>query len=119
MQENFKISYSSKVCNQCYDKSGENNPFFNKKHSKETKEKLSNLNKGNKPSNSLKIIIDNVLYNSATEASKILNCATATILNRCRSDKFDNYNFYKCPTTIEITQEIEEESRVESSDSKR
>lgn len=114
-----KKSYSSKVCNQCYDKSGENNPFFNKKHSKETKEKLSNLNKGNKPSNSLKIIIDNVLYNLATEASKILNCATATILNRCRSDKFDNYNFYKCPTTIEITQEIEEESRVESSDSKR
>lgn len=114
-----KKSYYSIVCNKCYNKFGKNNPFFGKQHSKETKEKLSNLKKGIKPSNSIKIIIDNVLYNSATEASKILNCATATILNRCRSDKFNNYNFYKCPTTIEITQEIEEESRVESSDSKR
>lgn len=114
-----KKSYSAKVCNECHDKNGKNNPFFGKKHSEKTKQHLSNLNKGNKPPNSLKITIDNVIYNSATEASKVLNCATATILNRCRSDKFNNYNFYTCPTTIEITQEIEEESRVESSDSKR
>lgn len=112
-------SYSAKVCGKCRDKTGKNNPFFGKKHNQQTKERLSNLKKGTKPSNSIKIIIDDVLYNSATEASKILNCATATILNRCRSDKFNNYKFYTCPTTIEITQEIEEESRVESSDSKR
>ena len=114
-----KKSYSAKVCDKCHDKTGKNNPFFGKKHSQQTKEKLSKMSIGRKPVNSLKIIIDNVIYNSATEASKILKCVPATILNRCRSDKFNNYNFYTCPTTIEITQEIEEESRVESSDSKR
>lgn len=114
-----KKSYCAKVCSKCYNKTGKNNPFFGKKHNQQTKEKLSKAFIGRKPINSIKIIIDNVLYNSATEASKILNCTTATILNRCKSDKFNNYNFYTCPTTIEITQEIEEESRVESSDSKR
>ena len=114
-----KKSYSAKVCGKCYDKTGKNNPFFGKEHSQQTKEKLSKASMGRKPINSLKIIIDGIIYDSATEASKVLKCVPATILNRCRSDKFNNYNFYTCPTTIEITQEIEEESRVESSDSKR
>ena len=114
-----KKSYYAKVCGKCHDKTGKNNPFFGRKHNQQTKEKLSKASIGRKPINSLKIIVDDVIYDSATEASKILKCVPATILNRCRSDKFNNYNFYKCPTTIEITQDIEEESRVESSDSKR
>ena len=65
-------------------------------------------------------IYDIIIFNlSIWELKYESNLSNKRIINRCRSDKFDNYNFYTCPTTIEITQEIEEESRVESSDSKR
>ena len=53
-----KKSYYSIVCNKCYNKFGKNNPFFGKQHSKETKEKLSNLKKGIQTRNTQEIYIN-------------------------------------------------------------
>ena len=72
---------------------GEKNPFYGKKHSSETKEKIANANKGKLPSNTKKVCIDGVVYESATLAAKDIKVATATVLNRIRSDKFPTYNF--------------------------
>ena len=51
--------------------------------------------KGRKPINTLKVIIDDVVYDSFSDASKVLNCAIATISNRCKSEKFPNYKIYQ------------------------
>ena len=77
------------------DISGENNPFFGKKHSEESVQKIREKNLGRKPINILKVIIDEIVYNSFTEASVNIGCAIATIRNRCNSNKFPNYKLYQ------------------------
>ena len=90
---------TTQLCHKHYieqrDTSGENNPFFGKKHSEETIEKIRQRNLGKKPVNTLKVIVNDILYESFTEASKALNCTVATIRNRCNSDKFPNYVIYQ------------------------
>lgn len=90
-----RIQPNYNSCINCYDKSGENNPFFGKTHSDKTKEKLSKSRLGKIPSNARKIIIDDIIYNSPREASDKLNIPTATIRHRCCSNnkKFHNYLF--------------------------
>lgn len=77
-------------CMQC-SKNGANNPFFGKSHSDETKIRFKQRMMGVKPTNSQKVIVDNIEYLSYTEAARSLGCAVATIINRCKSDKFPNY----------------------------
>lgn len=91
---NFKTSAINKTCMRCRNISGDNNPFFGKKHSQESKDKIRNSRLGIKPINSRKVIIDSIVYLSATEASKSIGCTPSTILNRCNSVSFLNYNFY-------------------------
>jgi group I intron endonuclease len=74
----------------------EKNPNFGKKLSDEAKKKISELNKGKKHiETSKKITIDNINYNSLTEASEKLKIPLTTISYRIRSEnpKFDNYKF--------------------------
>jgi group I intron endonuclease len=69
------------------------NPFYGKHHSEETKKILSEKLK-NKPSPTKKpIYIDNILYESITEAGKKLNINISTISNRVKNIKFDNYKY--------------------------
>ena len=72
---------------------GSKNPFYGRKHSEETKAKLSEINKGNIPGNSIKISIDDVVYFSFKEASSALGIPHTTIRWRCMSNnkKFSNY----------------------------
>ena len=91
-----KIKPINETCINCRDKSGVNNPFFGKQHSEETKKKLSEYRKGTyNGGQNLPIIIDNVEYRSAGEASKILNIPMVTIRWRVKSKnkKFDNYKY--------------------------
>jgi group I intron endonuclease len=91
-----KISPINNSCINCRDKSGVNNPFFGKQHSEETKKRLSEKRKGTyNGEQNLPIIIDNVEYRSAGEASKILNIPMVTIRWRVKSKnkKFDNYKY--------------------------
>lgn len=82
-----KISISAKT------RIGDKNPFYNKKHTTESKNKIRESRIGIIPSNAIKIIIDNIVYSSFGEASKILSIPITTIRWRCLSSnkKFDNY----------------------------
>jgi group I intron endonuclease len=91
-----RIGYGHTYCKKCVPRSNENNPFFNKKHSEETKKKISQLRMGkyagkqNKP-----IIIDDVEYRSYGEASKKLSICANTIRWRVlsKNPKYINYRF--------------------------
>jgi group I intron endonuclease len=74
---------------------GENNPFYGKTHSEETKKKLSEKRKGIQPTNIKPIIIDNIKYSCVREASEKLNIKEQTIRYRCLSnnEKFKDYNY--------------------------
>jgi len=91
-----KITPNNKTCMKCRDKSGNNNPFFGKQHSDETKNKLSEIRKGTyNGEQNIPIIIDDVEYRSAGEASKKLGIPMVTIRWRVMSKnkKFDNYRY--------------------------
>lgn len=77
-------------------RTGEKNPFFNKKHSDETLKKMSEIKKGKyKGSQNIPFEIDGVIYNSLGEASKELNIHITTIRWRLNSKnkKFENYKY--------------------------
>lgn len=89
----------------------ENNPFRGKTHSEEHKQKLKEINskpkseetkkkisetlKGNKPGNMRQVEIGSIVYESLTEASKQLNLSLSTVKNRLKSNsnKFKNWNY--------------------------
>jgi len=95
---NKKISQNAKRCMEHieYERNGIDNPFFGKKHSDETKNKLREKRIGvyNGEQN-IPIIIDGVEYRSAGEASKILKIPMVTIRWRVisKNKKFDNYKY--------------------------
>jgi ribosome-binding protein aMBF1 (putative translation factor) len=74
---------------------GVNNPSFGRKHTDEFKKQISDRNKGKTPTTIVGITIDNVRYDSLTEASKKLQIPLPTILWRVKSknNKFDNYEY--------------------------
>jgi group I intron endonuclease len=88
-----KISPINNTCINCRDKSGVNNPFFGKKHSEETKKKLSEKRKGKKPTNMTQVVIDNIIYESLAESSRQTGIPSPTILWRIKSKnkKYENY----------------------------
>ena len=91
-----KIGYGHTYCNKCRPRSENNNPFFGKQHTDETKKKLSEDKKGKYFGNqNIPIIIDDVEYRSAGEASRKLNIPRVTICWRVKSKnkKFDNYKY--------------------------
>lgn len=99
-----KIAKYDKSCMKCRDINGENNPFFNKHHSVETKLKISNIHKNNwqnlsdeekqiKKPNMRKVKIDNIVYLSCAEASRKLGIHIMTICYRVKSEYFPNYQY--------------------------
>ena len=95
-------SYYSLKCNNCVDKSGVNNAFYGKNHTKETKDKLSLLQKGSIKNGCNKIfLIDDIEYRTLKDASDKLNILEATIQHRLNSKNplYKNYN-YKGETKI-------------------
>jgi group I intron endonuclease len=91
----------------------DNNPFRGKTHSEEHKQKLKEINskpkseehkrkisetlKGNKPGNMTKVVINDKLYESLSEAARQLNLSTSTIKNRLKSksDKFKSWMYLR------------------------
>ena len=84
-----KISENAKL------KIGEKNPFYGKHHSEETIKKIKERSKGRLPPNIIKILIDEKIYISISEAGRQLNMPTPTILWRLNSKnpKFNNYKY--------------------------
>jgi group I intron endonuclease len=85
-------SLTAKVCGNCRDRSGNKNPFFGKTHSEETIKKIANANRGKIPVTAKPVMVNGIKYESATAAAKVLNCVTATVLNRIRAKK-QGYSF--------------------------
>lgn len=77
------ISQYTTRCSKC-SKIGSNNPFAGKSHSNDTKSRISNSKKGQKPYNSLSIIIDGRTYLSFSDAAKALGVTTGTISYRVK-----------------------------------
>mgnify|MGYP003645176778 CR=1 FL=1 len=89
-----RINSSTKQCHECRDITGENNPFFGKTHSEETKKKLSELRKGKYNGNQNKyVIIEGKEYSSLGQAAKALNVSVGTIYNRIKNPKFGEYQY--------------------------
>lgn len=90
-----QIAPINKTCVKCRDKSGVNNPFYGKKHTDETKNKLRILRLGKKPGNIKKVTIDCEEYESLTEAENITGISKSTILWRIKSKnkKYNEYNY--------------------------
>lgn len=93
-----EIQPVNKTCSQCRDWKGENNPFYNKTHSKETINHISEVRKGKYYGNqNIKFIIDGKEYKSLGDASKQLNIPTTTIRWRLisKNEKFKNYKYFE------------------------
>jgi len=112
---------NSKTCLKCRDRSGEKNPFYNKKHSKKTIKLLSDKLKGKYVGNQNKpIIINDIEYLSAGEASKVLNVPGITIRWRALSKNPKYYNYhYKGEEKKSYTKEEQKERFAEPQRNKK
>jgi group I intron endonuclease len=90
-----KIGGNSIHCkdHMIYDRAKEKNAFYGKTHTEETKKQLSEKRMGKKPTNMRQVIIDGIIYESLSEASKQTGTPSPTILWRINSKnkKFHNY----------------------------
>lgn len=86
-----------KISEHAKTRTGDKNPFYGKKVSDENKNKISESNKTRKNNveTSKKITIDNINYNSLSEASEKLKIPIPTISWRIKSKtkKFENYKY--------------------------
>lgn len=89
------ITPNNETCLECRDRFGNNNPFYGKTHSAETKKKLSESRIGKKPANARKVKIDNIIYESLSDASKKLGIDSQLIIHRIKSknDKYKGYEY--------------------------
>lgn len=65
------------------DMKGENNPFYGKKHTEETIEKIKKTRKRKQ----VRCIETDIIYESVREAGKILNCNPGNILKCCKGKR--------------------------------
>jgi group I intron endonuclease len=97
-----EIAPQNKTCRKCRPMDGENNSFYNKHHTNETKNELSKKRKGiYSGSQNIKFTIDDVEYFSLGDASKKLKIPITTILWRLKSKnkRFENYKYNGIYTT--------------------
>lgn len=87
-------AYRAKKCISCLDRTGKNNPFYGKTHSKEFKKRRSIERLGKYNGNQEKaVIVGSKEYKSVSEAARKLKVVPATILFRIKSKHFKEYNY--------------------------
>ncbi|CAL1328731.1 Homing endonuclease [Escherichia phage vB_Eco_Geo] len=84
-----RIQTSAYTCSKCRNRSGENNSFFNHKHSDITKSKISEKMKSKKPSNIKKISCDGVIFDCAADAARHFKISSGLVTYRVKSDKWN------------------------------
>ena len=101
------MSYVGARCKGCLKiiqsqtRKGENNKFYGKKHSQETRCKLSERMKEGYATgkfevvNAHKVVVDGIVFNSKTQCAKYLKTSVSTIQNRIENKKFSNYFIYQ------------------------
>jgi group I intron endonuclease len=65
-----KINSTAKTCIKCTPREGKNNPFYGRKHTEETKLKLSLANKGSLPVNAREVFAEGEIFQSLAEAAR-------------------------------------------------
>lgn len=79
---------------------GIDNPFFGKEHSQETRKRVAQGRRGKatgtSPTNSKKVVIDDIVYESCTKAAIAIGVSGVTISKRCKNEKYPNYMFLNC-----------------------
>ena len=78
----YNISYGTRIARQSAAMAGAGNPFYGKKHSDETKKKLSDAHRG-KPSNQRrKVIVDGeTVFESLTDCAAHLGISLTQVFN--------------------------------------
>lgn len=74
-------------CNDCRDRTGIKNPFYGKKHSDETKAKLSAASKG-KRRTSMPIYADGNIFDAAIDCAAHYNISASLVTYRLNSPKY-------------------------------
>lgn len=89
------IAPNNETCSDCRNMSNEDNPFFGKTHSEETRRKLSENRMGKKPNNIRKVKIDDAIYEGLNEASMGTGIKVTTLWHRIHSknEKYENYQY--------------------------
>lgn len=91
-----QIAQDHNFCIKCVNKSGENNAFYNKKHTEEAKKKMSEKQMGRYDGEqNIPIVVNGVEYRSSGEAGKALGIPMVTVRWRVLSEnkKFANYHY--------------------------
>lgn len=89
-----KMAIGATTCGSCRDRDKDKNPFFGKKHSEETIEKLRKINLGlQRPAFCKIVCVGDKEYRSLTDTAKELGVVAATILNRIRSKNYPEYKY--------------------------
>lgn len=89
-----KKDWYAETCMECYDKTGENNPFYEKTHSEKTKQKLRKANKGEYNGNQNKLVTNgDQTFSSLGEAARNENVTAGAIHNRLNSETFPNWQY--------------------------
>jgi group I intron endonuclease len=83
--ENRAKEIKAALSDRASKKTGINNPFYGKCHTDQTKERISQANRGKKPSNTKKVKIGDAVYEGLIEASKAIGVKPTTIWHRIRS----------------------------------
>lgn len=89
-----EIAPINKTCLSCRDKSGENNPFYGKKHSEATKKKLSESAKGRIPANARRIHAEGNEYPSLAAMARHYGITSGAAHYRVNSPAKQWENFF-------------------------
>ena len=84
------INRRSTNCNNCRIRTGESNPFYGKKHSQETKKKLSEASKG-KRKHSQKVAVNGQIFEAAKDCAEHFNISPSLVTYRINSPKYPEW----------------------------
>ena len=86
--------YTAEKCEECYDKSGKNNPFYGKSHSEEAKQKIRETKKGEYNGNQNKRVTNGKeVFDSLSEAARSENVSAGAIHNRLNKETFSKWEY--------------------------
>ena len=89
-----EIKYGPENCIDCYDKSGKNNPFYDKHHTEKTKQILREKRLGTYNGNQEKeVLINGNEYKSLSDAAGDNNMTPGAIHYRLNSDNFPDCKY--------------------------